>query len=454
MALECAHCGTRCEDGAARCPKCLRATHLMPVPDAPAPGAKRSRAPAVVAVVLAAGAVGAFLALRRPQGTTAVAIPATVPRQANDPFHTGPELASVVATLRAERDGVARLRRAGELVMQRRQAAVAGEGDPVPPPRSADLVWAALPSARDVVTPLDLARLVAALLRAAGDTTAWVAERLGPARPDEPGDPTALLGVFVVRSGDNVLEPAAGTVVAASSVGHRSLDEASLAGAIAAQSALELATRGGPRDQALTYANAAVDAWPASPVPLLARARVWVEAGASSGLDLADSDLRSAIALRDDAATHLARARVLLAMDRLAEAASESSRASRMAPAWGTAGLAMLALHPVLERLDAGVIDGCAALRRARAPWTDDAYALCAPGVADDAKQSAAQRLFGGGDDPLRIAWALAALGPDFATTAHARLPLGSRRECARWLMLLGRAELAARVLGGADAGI
>jgi hypothetical protein len=427
----------------------------MPVTEAPAPRSHRARvAVAVVALLLVVGGGGAWHTLRSRRALDRVRpIPTEVPPQANDPLVAGAELQEAVARVRAEHDPVARARRAAELVHQRRQAAVVGEGEAVPPPRSPDLVWRVLPSAQERVSSLDLARLVATLLRAAGDASVTVAERTAPARSDEPVDPTGMLGSFVVRAGDHVVEVADGALTAQGSVAHRSLDSAALAGAIAAQSALELATSRGPRDRALAYASAAVDAWGSSPTPLLARARVWIEVGGSSGLDLADSDLRAAIALRDDPAAHLARARVLLAMDRLAEAATESLRAARMAPAWGTAGLAMIALRPVLERLDASAPGGCDGLRRARAPWTDDAYALCAPDVADDTRRSSATRLLAGSDDPLRAAWAVRTLGPDAARSLHDRLRSGPQREAARWLVLLGRGELAALVLGDVDGG-
>lgn len=427
----------------------------MPVVDAPAAKPHRGRtAMAVAALLLVVGGGGAWHTLRSRRTLDRVRpIPTEVPPQANDPLVAGAELQEVVARVRAERDPVARARRAAELVHQRRQAAVVGEGEGVPAPRSPELVWRALQSATERVTSLDLARLVATLLRAAGDPMVTVAERTAPARSDEPVDPTGMLGSFVVRAGDHVVEVVDGALTAQGSVAHEALDPAALAGAISAQSALELATNRGPRDRALQYAGAAVEAWGASPTPLLARARVWIEVGGSSGLDLADSDLRSAIALRDDPAAHLARARVLLATDRLTEAATESLRAARMAPAWGTAGLAMLALRPVLERLDASAPDGCDGLRRGRARWTDDAYALCAAGVPDDARRAAATRLLAGSDDPLRVAWAVRTLGADAARSVHDRLRVGPQRETARWLMLLGRGELAARVLGDVDGG-
>lgn len=456
MALECAHCGTRCDDGSPRCPKCLRAGHLLPVSEAPA-GARRGRGPAIAAVVAAvvvAGAAGAVLVLRSRGGPAAErAVPVEVPPQANDPLSVGTTLGDVVARVRAERDPASRARKAAELVQQRRRAAVAGEGEGVPLPRAPELVWAVLPMERERVSTLDLSRLVAALLRAAGDTAAGVAERTAPARSDEPVDPTGMLGSFVVRSGDHVVEVTEGTLTAQGSVGHQVLDNASLAGAISAQAALELATNSGPRDRAQQYASSAVEAWTTSPTPLMARARVWIEVGGSSGLDLADADLRAAIALRDDPAAHLARARVLLAMDRVAEAATESLRAARMAPAWGSAALAMIALAPVLSRLDASAPSGCEGLRRARAPWTDDAYALCAPDVASDARRASATRLLAGSDDPLRAAYGAATLGEPAADALHERLRVGPRREAARWLLLQGRAELAARVMGDADAG-
>ena len=108
MALECAHCGTRCEDGATRCPKCLRTTHLLPVAAAPPP---RSKGPLVAAVLGSALVVTgvAFVVSRRPPAPPA--LPAHTPAAANDPLAvTGDDLAPLVARARAERDAVARAR--------------------------------------------------------------------------------------------------------------------------------------------------------------------------------------------------------------------------------------------------------------------------------------------------------------------------------------------------------
>ncbi|MDB4928523.1 MAG: hypothetical protein JWM10_1007, partial [Myxococcaceae bacterium] len=60
MSLECAHCGTRSPDGTPRCPKCLRSTNLISVPDAAPPKPRRAHvavtAGALLAVALGGGA--------------------------------------------------------------------------------------------------------------------------------------------------------------------------------------------------------------------------------------------------------------------------------------------------------------------------------------------------------------------------------------------------------------
>ena len=452
MALECAHCGTRCEDGATRCPKCLRTTHLVQVADdAPRRSRKRVIAPALV--VIAVVAAGAWVASNRhADAPSAARVPDTVPSTAADPLTVGDDLRPLVERARNERDSTARARMVAEAVQEQRRAALITEDGEIPPPRSPDLLWRVLPAERERVTELDLARLMAGVLRAAGDDTIAVAERTASTRPDEPIDASGVLGSYVVVTHDHVIDASTAALVAKSEVRHRVLTPASLAGAISAQAALEPALSSA-RDRALQYANAAVEAWPDSPAPLAARARVWLAVGGTSGLSLADTDLRAAIALRDDASLHLARARVLLLQDDLVQASREVARARSMAPAWGMGSLAALAFREVYTRLDAGVADGCAGLRSARAPWTDDAYALCGEGVPDEVRERSARRLLDTSTDPLRVAWAAAALPA--GTLSPERVREGLRRETARWLVLFGRPEAAMSVLGiRADGGL
>lgn len=450
MALECAHCGTRCDDGSPRCPRCLRATHLAPVEAAP-PRRAPVRVAALAGALALAAAGGAVVALRRTPAPDAPRVPAAVAPAATDPLAVEtPALRAVVERLRAERDATARARMAAVEVHQRRVAPVADDDEDAPPPRAPDLLWRVLPSQRERVTELDLARLVAALLRAAGDTTAAVAERTAPPRIDEPLDPSASRGAFVAVSGEHVVEVTQGTLVGAASVRHTALTAAELAGAISSQAALELAASGAARDRAVQYASAAVEAWTDSPAPLAARAKVWALAGS---LPLAESDLRAAIAMRDDGALQLALARVRLLDGDVVGAARASVRAAALSPAWGAAAVALLALRPVNEQLDAGAPDACSLLRQARAPWTDDAYALCSPDVADDVRGAAARRLFEASRDPLRVAFAASMLGADAGPALRAKVAPHARREAIAWLSLLGRPELAAALREAPDAG-
>lgn len=442
MALECAHCGARCDDGATRCPKCLRTTHLekvaAPVPTrVPAPRAALFAAGGVIALL---GAGAAVFLLRAPPSPTRV-MPSSVPTGAGDPLEVGAELAPQVAQLRGVADVTARARRAGELVQAARRAQMFSEGDEPPPPRAPDLVWRLLPRATERVTELDLARLVAAMLRASGVANAFVALRTAPVRPDEPIDPTGVLGRYGVRVNDHLVDVVTGALLPAATSANTPLPAVALAGAISAQAAVETSARGA-REQALQYANAAVEAWPDAPVPLAARAQVWVDVGGSSGITLADADLTAASAMRDDAPYHMARARLLLAQSRLVEAAMEARRAAVMAPAWGTAMLATHAFRDVYAHLDAGAAPGCAGLRAARAPWTDDAYALCGDGVDAATRAAAGQRMLTTSRDPLRVAWATLGLPDVRASQVAERVTASARPELARWLVLLGRADL------------
>jgi len=415
---------------------------------APPPRSKGPLVAALLGGLVIAGGVALFVSRRLPAPP---ALPANTPAAANDPLAvTGDDLAPLVALARAERDAVARARLVATAVHERRAAAVVSEDEPTPPPRAPGLLWRVLPTLRERVTELDLARLVAAVLRAAGDASANVAERTAPPRPDDVLDASGVRGSFVVVVGDHVLEPTQGTLVGKGTVRQRALTATSLVGAVSAQAALELADAGGNAPRAIEYANAAVEAWPEAPVPLAARARVWLAVGASSGLTSAEQDLRAAVSMRDDAALHLLLARVTLMRGDVVNAARAAVRAAAVAPGWGSPSVALLALKDVTAQLDAGAADGCARLRSARAPWTDDAYALCRAGVADDVRAASARRLLDGTHDPLRVAFAAAALPAGAVPSLSSRVARHERRELAAWLVLFGRPELLAGEDGGA----
>lgn len=332
MALECTQCGHRCDDDATRCPKCLR-TQLLAVADAPPPSKKMPAA--VLAIFALAGLTATFAVLHsrdRPAASSGPALPQGAPASAQDPLAAGPELAPLVARLRGIPDATARARAAGEAVTQRRRAGLLGEDEVIPPPRAPDLVWRLLPSATERFTELDLARLVTAVLRAAGDPEARVAERLAGSRPDVPADPTGSLGSYGVKVGAHLLDVATGTLLAASDAPHHALDDAMVSAAVSSQSGIELATTGGGRDRAVQYATAAVQASRDAPTALAARARVWIEAGGSGGINLAEADLQAAVSQRDDPALQLLRARVLLLGGRVGEAALAASRAPTPTP--------------------------------------------------------------------------------------------------------------------------
>jgi len=393
-------------------------------------------------------AVGGWWFARRPSATTA---PATVALaavdQGVDPLALGEGLGPLVARVSAAPAGSPRGRAVLEALTAQRQAVVVDDVGEVPPPRAPGLLWRVLPDRTARVTELDLARLVTGVLRAAGESGATVALRLRARRPDEPADPTASLGLWSVRLGDQVLDPAAGLAVGAREAPTVALTDTQLRAAVAAQSALEVAATPGGRAQSLALANAAVEAWPDGAMPLAARARVWQWVGGSSGLDLADADLRAAIAMHDDAGLHLSRARVLLGQRRIAEAAQEARRAAAMSPGWGEAAVAQIAFAPVYARLDAAAPAGCDALRAARARWTDDATVLCTTGTDDTARRAAATRLVADRADPLLLAYAAPFLGDDAAAQLRRRVPVAGRREIAAWLGLFGAHGLAMQLV-------
>lgn len=450
MNRECIHCGTRCDATVTRCPNCLR-SRFVDVADAP-PARPRARLGVALAAVALCAVMGVVYALR--PGPASTPAPPAALRTASpdsDPLAVGDGLRDVVARIASAPSGAPRGRAVLQALEVRRARLVDDLGE-VPPPRAPDLVWRLLPDPNARVTELDLARLVTGVLRAAGEANAAVVTRLRPRRPDLPLDPTASLGAWAVRLGDQVLDVGAGLVVGAQTAPTATVSPTALRAAIAAQAGLEVAPSPGGRSQSLSYANAAVDAWPDGASPLAARARVWQIVGGSGGLDLADADLRAAIALREDAALHLARARVLLGQRRLTEAAQSVRRAATLSPAWGEASVALLAFAPVLSRLDAAAPPGCDALRTARAPWAVDAAALCDPATPSEAREAAARRLLPQHADPLVMAWAARHLGADALAQLRTHSRPEARRELADWLHLLGLGDLAAQLVAG-DAG-
>lgn len=397
----------------------------------------------VPVLVLSLGSFGGWRLLSRPDVPSVPEVPV-----AARALEGGAALAPWVERVRQTPSGSARARTLVELIQGRRRASVVIEGDAIPAPRSPDRLFAVIAVEGERVTELDLARLAVAVLRDAGERQAMVVERTAARRPDEPVDPTAAVGGFMARVGDDVLDVARGTLVPVAQIAHRPLSEGELNGAIAAQAACESA-ESGVRDRAVEYANAAVQSWPTSPVPWMARAHVWRLVGASSGASLAEQDLRAAIALREDASADLARARVMVTDQRYADAAFAARRALTLAPGWGPAALAVLALAHVAQPADAGSLDGCAALRNARTPWTDDAFALCSEGTPDRVRAQAADRLLASATDPLRVAFAAAHGASNFLP----RVRISERREAAAWLALLGHPELARPWIDPGDAG-
>jgi hypothetical protein len=390
--------------------------------------------------VFAVLTLGVLLHLRRPShDDTPHDTVASTPAVGPDPLALdGTELGPLIERVRAERDLAARARLAATEVHRRRSAALVTDDAPTPLPRTPDLVWRVLPASQEAVTELDIACLMTAVLRAAGEASVSVAERTAPSRADEPTDASGTRGSYVVVVGDHVIEPFDGSLIGSASVRHRVLSPAALSGARAVQEALALAEAGQAGDRATQRATAAVDAWPDAPTALAARARVWLLVGASGAAPLAERDLRAAVSMRDDPALHLSLARLALVGGDLAGAARATQRAARYAPAWGSAAVALHALAPVLAQLDAGTIDACGLLRNARAPWTDHAYTLCRPTVSDVARTEAARRLLEGSRDPLRVAYALTKLPVREARARIERMGAHDRREATAWLLLMG----------------
>jgi hypothetical protein len=247
----------------------------------------------------------------------------------------------------------------------------------------------------------------------------------------------------VVLVAGHAADPVAGELTAAQDSRPHPLDAGALAGAMLAQSALASAVSGAAHDRTIALADGAVDAWRDGATPLAVRAFVARVRGTAG--ESASQDLASAIALRDDAAFHLLRARLALATGDFPTAAAESAAAQSRARAWGDAALAAASV-PRAPGGDAG--EPCAPLAAAHEPWTDDALVLCRRAPAE-LVPAAAERLANGTHDPLRLAWAAAAGAP----SAQGRVRARDRGEFAAWLALLGRPDLAGAAAPGGAAG-
>ncbi|MBL8601527.1 MAG: hypothetical protein JNK72_06350 [Myxococcales bacterium] len=351
------------------------------------------------------------------------------------------------ALTRAASTPSARLRVLGERLQARRRARWVSGGDGVPPPRSPAQVWEALARPETAVTELEVARLAAALLRGCGDS-AEVALRERPRRREHSRSDVAALGSWLVRSGDQLLDLGSMMVLGASAVPHTVLNSVQLAAALDAAAAIEVSTAAEGRAAALGRAESAVNGWRDGWLPLAARATVWVNVGASSGLDHAARDLSAAIALSDDAGLHLARARVLLGQRRLVEVAFETQRALQMAPGFTEAAMASMLLHRVYAQLDGGAPSGCEALHLAHQPTADLASVLCAEGQSEASRAQAATQLVARSTDPLVLAYAGRALGPSAAPTLRQKTTLAAaRRELVGWLEAAGESALLAALV-------
>lgn len=458
MALECAHCGAHTHDGATRCPQCLRTTGLVPLAtQSPRPSRLPGQKLVLVGTAVTTLVVVVLVLVAKANwsrrghdsiATRLTGVPGIAPSDLPPPFETGPELAPLIAQVRTIRDHTARGRAILDTLtatLQSNGATLVTDPEDTPPARTPDEIHRALRSPHGRVTALDLARWAAAVLRAAG-SQAEVAERTRALRDDEPADPSGLLGSYVAILGDHAMDVTARTLVAARETAPRILRGTSLAGAVLAQAALHAAVSGAPRDRVLALAEGAVRAWPDGTVPLAVRALAWQVVGASGGMRLADQDLASAIARRDEAPLHLLRARLALVAGNPTLAATEAFAALRRSPAWGPAALAHVVLAPYQP--DAG--DRCAPLVTAREPWTDDALALCQRDrLSPNVVRAAAERLAASSHDPLRLAYAAAAGHQEAATRVRAH----DRPELAAWLLALGRPDLAHTLLHPTDAG-
>ncbi|MEI8254807.1 MAG: hypothetical protein WCJ30_03960, partial [Deltaproteobacteria bacterium] len=368
-------------------------------------------------------------------------------RDLPDPFATGPAAASWVSRLAGGGDLV-RARTALDLVASGLgHVRLVDDPHDAPASRAIDDVIRALATADGRVTSLDIARLVAGLLRAAG-TRARVAEITAGMRPGEPADPSAMLGRYVALVGDTAVDTAGHTLLPARELHAVAIDDGAVRGAMLAQSALNAAYGGAQHDRVLGLADGAVAAWRDGVVPLAVRAEAWRIAGSTGGLSLADQDLASAIAMRDEAPLHVLRARFALLAGRGDLAGTEIRAALARSRGFGPAALA--AAIAGIEAVDGG--DRCRALHESGDPWTPFAWTVCrgdAPAGAISITD-AARQLATTSTDPMQLAYAAAA----GAEGVFARVRGTDRDELAAWLSALGRSDLA-RDAGGSprDAG-
>lgn len=446
MALECAHCGTRVAEGSSRCPHCLRSTALVEISVEPpaARGARTKIVAGLAVAVILVGAAGVLFAVRprrlpASQGS-ALSRATHAERDLADPFATGSAAASWIHRLH-DGDDLVRARTTLDAVgPSLAHARLVDDPHEAPASRTIDDVIRALAAREGRVTSLDLARLVAGLLRAAG-THARVAEITAGIRPGEPADPSALLGRYVAVVGDMAVDLVGHTLLAARELHAVAVNDDAMRGAMLAQSALNAAYGSAPHDRVLGLADGAVAAWRDGVVPLAVRAEAWRIAGATGGLSLADQDLASAIALRDEAPLHVLRARFALLAGRSELAATEIRAALVRSRGFGPAALA--AAIAGTEAVDGG--DRCAALHDTGASWGPYAWVICHGGVPGTLSVAdAAANLAATSTDPMQLAYAAAA-GAD---GAFARVYATDRDELAAWLVTLGRADLARRVTG------
>lgn len=463
MMLECSHCGQRAPEGTERCPNCLRATGWIEVAELPK-GPTRKKLISIAAGVVAIGTVvgGGVLAFTKYKQQQRASVQAgTSTEQGGQgeqevpaPFESGAAVRALAAQCNAPTP-LAKARQALDAIRSKITATSHGITESVytvPAVRTTDAIAQAVQGPRSAFSSLDLARLLAAVLREA-QVPFTFARRTTGTRPNIAPDPTGLMGRYVVIVENIALDPTDGQAIARSEARPVALEVGAVTGAMLVQAALA-AEHTDQHPRALVLIRRAVDQWGDGGIPHATRAFLTRSSGGDPQEVMRDLDT-AVVATNDDPGIHLFRAHTAVAFGDPTLARTSAQLAFNRARGWGDAALAAALTYTPAPASDAGIVDRgrCERFLDARETWTDDALTAC-PALSSDApatetQMAAAQRVGSGANDPMRVAFAMAVRRSSAGFTVNS----ANRREIVGWLLLAGAPQVAQELMRDPDGG-
>jgi hypothetical protein len=438
----------------------LRSTGWIEVADKAPPPSRKKLVLIAASALLAVVAVSAgVLALKHHNKQQSLAVQ-TGTRATADTQSLGAafESGAAVQALAAECHAQAPLAKAREALdaIRRKISAVNhrinDRPEAVPAVRTTNALAQSLSGPQSLFSSLDLARVLGAVLRDARVSFEF-ARRTTGTRPNTPPDPTGVLGRYVVIVENVALDPVDGQAIARTEARPIVMPIEAVNGAMLVQSALA-EQHAGHHSQALTQITQAIANWGDGGIAHAARAYLTRNEGVAPQEVLRDLDT-AVVATNDDPAIHLLRAHTAVSFGEPAIARTSAQLAWQKARGWGDAALAAALTYTPAPSTDSGVTDRgrCERFLDARESWTDDALTAC-PALdssqdPSETQLTAARRVASQTTDPMRLAFAMAALH----STQGIAISPSARTEVLGWLLLAGATQTARELVRTPDAG-